>query len=79
MEISHFLNRRRWRILDDIFGHFGEEFVGLQSQKLLTFSLPYSSLRLQELETVIEDDWLQVGPKQRVRNYEEDTCESKSN
>lgn len=44
----------------------GEEFVGLQSQKLLTFSLPYSSEFTGTSETVIEDDWLQVGPKQRV-------------
>lgn len=47
----------------------GDEFINLRSQKLLTFSLPFetvenfSPIHHQSGE---EDDWLQVGPKQRV-------------
>lgn len=53
----------------------GDEFMGIQSQKLLNFSLPF-----EKIDTVInnnnvitisnddndDDDWLQVGPKQRI-------------
>ena len=54
----------------------GDEFIGIQSQKLLNFSLPYEKIndRLNyntndtsnTSNKIDTDDWLQVGPKQRV-------------
>lgn len=51
----------------------GEEFVGIQAQKLLSFSLPYENVRSTSVDAAdapagaaSEDDWLQVGPKQRI-------------
>ena len=48
----------------------GEEFVGIQSQKLLPFSLPYGNsmenASITSDSNSVDDDWLQVGPKQRV-------------
>lgn len=47
----------------------GDEFLGIQGQKLISFSLPFESEKsgfLNEISQETGDDWLQVGPKQRV-------------
>ena len=53
----------------------GDEFIALQSSKLLTFSLPYdgtinfnhnNNKKINDALDDDADDWLQVGPKQRT-------------
>lgn len=52
----------------------GDEFIGIQSQKLFSFSLPFEKINILDCNlannninnSADDDDWLQVGPKQRV-------------
>lgn len=56
--------------LTALLDSLGEEFSAIQAQKLLSFALPFETVTIssftQQQQNDDSDDWLQVGPKQRV-------------